>query len=154
MVKHNKFTEDNQKGNTAQYPFNSLALAVYQSTAINETQRLQALLETKSRRLQQLKAVDLFTLAPDEAHRITAERQSLEEDVSTLLGYKLFTDGLQDAYQKSLQWIDDFFKDRHQQQQIEIARLKQLVNYHQQLYLNEAESHRLTLELWEKYCGA
>lgn len=153
MVKHNKFTEDNQKGNTAQYPFNSLALAVYQSTAINETQRLQALLETKSRRLQQLKAVDLFTLAPDEAHRITAERQSLEEDVSTLLGYKLFTDGLQDAYQKSLQWIDDFFKGRHQQQQTEIDRLKQLVNYHQQLYLNEAESHRLTLELWEKYCG-
>lgn len=153
MVKHNKFTEDNQKGNTAQYPFNSLALAVYQSTAINETQRLQALLETKSRRLQQLKAVDLFTLAPDEAHRITAERQSLEDDVSTLLGYKLFTDGLQDAYQKSLQWIDDFFKDRHQQQQTEIDRLKQLVNYHQQLYLNEAQSHHLTLELWEKYCG-
>ncbi len=100
MVKHNKFTKDNQKGNAPQYPFNSLALAVYQSTAINETQRLQALLETKSRRLQQLKAIDLFTLSPDEAHRITAERQSLEDDVSTLLGYKLFTDGLQDAYQK------------------------------------------------------
>ncbi len=153
MVTHNTVAEDNQKGNTTHYSFNSLALPVYQAAAVNETQRLHALLETKSRRLLALKNADLFTYSPDEALRLTAERQSLEEDLAVLLGYKLVTDGQQEAYQKSLQWIDDFFKDRHQQQQIEIARLKQLVNYHQQLYLNEAESHRLTLELWEKYCG-
>ncbi len=145
--------KSNQNGHKSKGSSGVLRLAIWQAAHLNETQRLSTLLQHKSLRLRSLKACDPHSLPAEEAMRLNTERQMLEEDLSVAFGYQLHTEGLEEAYSYSLEQLRLHFEQSHQQQQQEIEKLKEEVNFYHRAYLAEAESHRLTLELWEKYCG-